>query len=399
MNAHLQRRLVWGVIGAGVLVALGYGFRPQPQPVDIAVAERAPMQVTVEQEGKTRVIDRYIVSAPVRGTACRVDLDVGDAVTRNQPLVTIKPLLSQALDPRSRAEAQARVAAAVSALSAAEQSVRSARADSELADKELARLEPLAQQGHVSKGELDRAASLARSARATLRSAEFAADVARHELEATRTALRYTGSQDPPDAADRIEVSAPVAGRVLKLHQECEGVVSAGQPLLEIGDIRSLEIETDVLSADAVRIEAGMPVLYERWGGERPLQGRVKWVEPVGFTKVSALGVEEQRVLVISDITSESGEWESLGDGYRVESRFVLWQEQEVLQIPASALFRVEDGWAVFVVKNGKAERRSLSIGRRNGLSAQVLEGLSEGEKIVTHPDDGIRDGVAVKQR
>ncbi len=201
MNAHLQRRLVWGVIGGVVLVTLGYGFRPQPRPVDIAAAERAPMQVTVEQEGKTRVIDRYIVSAPVSGTACRVDLDVGDQVTRSQPLVTIKPLQSQALDPRSRAEAQAGVAAAESALSAAEQNVRSARADSELAAKELERLKPLAQQGHVSTGELDRASSQARGARATLRSAEFAADVARHELAAARTALQYTGSQAPPDAA------------------------------------------------------------------------------------------------------------------------------------------------------------------------------------------------------
>lgn len=399
MHVRWKRRLIWLATGMAILVALGYGFRPQPRLVDIAVAMRAPMQVTVEQEGKTRVIDRYVVSAPVAGTTCRVDLDVGDDVAKNQQLVNIKPLQSQALDPRSRAEAQARVAAAEAALRAAEQNVQSARADAELAAKELARLEPLAQQGHVSKERLDQATSQARGSQATLRSANFAVDVARYELEAARTALQYTGDQGQAGYVDSVPVLAPVSGKILKIQQECEGVVGPGQPLLEIGDTRSLEIETDVLSADAVRIKPGMAVIYDRWGGDEPLQGQVRRVEPVGFTKVSALGVEEQRVLVISDITSDPAQWQTLGDGYRVESNFILWQGDEILQIPASALFRFEGGWAVFMMHDGEARRRTVTLGQRNGLWAQILDGLTEGQQVITHPDNAIHDGVAVEQR
>lgn len=398
MNVQWQRRITWLSVLLIILAALAYGFRPQPRLVDMVEAKLAPMQVAIEEEGKTRVIDRYIISAPVAGTTCRVDLDVGDSVEKNQMLVNIKPLQSQALDPRSHAEAEATVAAAESALRAAEQNVHSARADADLAGKELTRLEPLAKQGHVSIDRLDQARATKRSTAATLRSAVFAVDVAKHELDAARTALRYTGNTSS-NPEDMVQVLAPVTGQVLKVQQECEGVVSPGQPLLEIGDTRSLEIETDVLSADAVKIKPGMSVLYERWGGEKPLTGHVRRVEPVGFTKISALGVEEQRVLIISDIASDTEQWQTLGDGYRVESRFILWDEQDVLQIPASALFRVEDQWALFVMKNSKAKRRNVKVGQRNGLSAQILNGLTEGEAVITHPDNTIEDGVAVKRR
>jgi HlyD family secretion protein len=196
-----------------------------------------------------------------------------------------------------------------------------------------------------------------------------------------------------------VQVRAPVTGMVLKVHQECEGVVARGQSLLEIGDTRSLEIETDVLSADAVKIKPGTRVEYHRWGGEKPLEGQVRIIEPVGFTKISALGVEEQRVLVISDITSESAQWQNLGHGYRVEAEFILWEDDDVLQIPASALFRINDSWAVFVMENRKAIRRMVKVGQRNGLSAQILEGITEGENVITHPDNTIEDQVRVKQR
>ena len=356
------------------------------------------MQVTIQEEGKTRVIDRYIITAPVAGTTCRVDLEVGDLIEKDETLVNINPLQSQALDPRSRAEARARVSAAEASSHAAEQNVSVARAEADLAVAELARLEPLVEAGHISAERLDQARAVKRGTEASLRSALFAVDVAKYELEAARTALRYTGntSSDPEDI---VRVAAPVTGRILKLHQECEGVVSRGQPLLEIGDTRSLEIETDVLSADAVKIKPGMPVLYERWGGEKPLAGRVRRVEPVGFTKISALGVEEQRVLVISDITSDAERWQTLGDGYRVESRFLLWENEDVLQIPASALFRIDDQWALFVMENNKAKRRGVKVGQRNGLSAQILEGLAEGDAVITHPDKTIEDGIGVKRR
>ncbi|MCP4288674.1 MAG: efflux RND transporter periplasmic adaptor subunit [Gammaproteobacteria bacterium] len=399
MSLYWRRRLIWLAILAIIVAALIYGFRPQPRLVDVAETTHAPLQVSVEEEGKTRVIDRYIVSAPVAGTTCRVNLDVGNHVEKEQSLISIEPLRSQALDPRSLAEAQSQVAAADSALRAAEQIARSAQAETELARKELSRLQPLAEIGHISQDKLDQAATLARITEAKKRSAEFAVDVAHHELEAARTALQYTGAKGEPNPSTTVQVRAPVTGRVLKIHQECEGVIAAGHPLLEIGDTQSLEIETDVLSSDAVKIKPGMRVIFIRWGGEKSLEGLVRIVEPVGFTKVSALGVEEQRVLVISDITSSSEQWQNLGDSYRVEARFILWERDNVLQIPASALFHFDDGWAVFVMDNKKARRRTVEVGQRNGLSAQILGGLTEGEKVITHPDDTIDDGVAVKRR
>lgn len=399
MTIPWRRKLVWLLISLLIIAALVYGFRPRPRLVDIAVVTRGPMKVSVEDEGKTRVIDRYIVSAPVAGTTCRVDLNVGDHVNRDQVLITIKPMKSSALDPRSRAEAKSRVAAAESALHAAEEAVNSSIAEVELAEKELARIRPLLKEGHVSKGEIDQASTLVRTTQAARRSAEFRVDVALHELEAAQTALSYAGVSGKDDTESIVQVRAPVTGKILVLQQECEGVVTAGQPLLEIGDIRSLEVETDVLSPDAVKIKPGMSVIFHRWGGEQPLQGKVRTVEPVGFTKISALGVEEQRVLIISDITSAVLEWQSLGDGYRVESEFILWRTDDVMQIPANALFRYKDGWAVFVVEDGRANHRLVKVGQRNGLFAQILEGLTEAEKVITHPDNTIEDQVPVKQR
>lgn len=399
MNVVWRRRLFWLVILLLIIASLVYGFRPQPRLVDVASASHGPMRVSVEEEGKTRVIDRYDVSAQVAGTACRVDMDVGDPVKKGQVLTTIKPLESQALDPRSWAEAQSRVAAAEAALHAAEQTAKSARAEMDLAEKELSRLQPLFEKGHVSRGQLDQAAATVQTTRAASRSARFSIDVARHELEAARTALSYTGVDSQVNPEGNVQVRSPIDGKLLAIHQECEGVVAAGQPLLVVGDTRSLEIETEVLSADAVKIKPGMRVEFHRWGGDKPLLGRVRTVEPVGFTKVSALGVEEQRVLVISDITSDSTEWQDLGDGYRVEAEFILWEADDVLQIPASALFRFNDGWALFVVENGKAVLRMVKVGKRNGLAAQILERLTEGEKVITHPDNNIDDGVSVKLR
>ena len=399
MNIQWRRRIIWLAVLLLIVAALVYGFRPQPRLVDVARAIRGPMQVSVEEEGKTRVIDRYDISAPVAGTTCRVDLDVGDQVEKGQALITIKPLESQALDPRSRAEAQARVAAAVSALHAAEQAAKSARAEMDLAAKELSRLQPLFEKGHVSQGQLDQAAATVQTTRAASRSAQFSTDVARYEVEAARTALSFTGVSDQANPEANVQVRSPIDGRLLAIHQECEGVVAAGQPLMVVGDTRSLEVETDVLSADAVKIKTGMRVEFHRWGGEKPLQGQVRTVEPVGFTKISALGVEEQRVLVISDITTDSIQWEGLGDGYRVEAEFVLWQSDDVLQIPASALFRFNGGWALFVMQNAKAIRREVRVGQHNGLSAEILQGLTEDEIVITHPDNTIEHGMPVKQR
>ena len=192
---------------------------------------------------------------------------------------------------------------------------------------------------------------------------------------------------------------SPVSGRVLKLHRESEGVVNAGEPLLDIGNPRNMEVKVEVLSADAVKLRKGTPALFERWGGEKPLTGKVRVVEPAGFTKISSLGVEEQRVLVIADLTSPPESWEGLGDAYRLDTSFIIWEGTDVLQTPASALFRSGNGWAVFVVENRKARLRTIEVGQRNGLAAEIVSGIREGERILAHPDDRIKEGISVRVR
>lgn len=393
---HWRRNLVLALMGAAFLGVIVYGFLPKPRPVDGARASIGPLQVTVQEEGKTRVIDHYVISAPVAGYLPRITFKVGDRVEPAQTLVQLEPLRPATLDLRSRAAAQARVEAARAALLASEAQARASQAEAEQAQVEFQRLNELGKLQSVAENERDQARANADAKAALQRSAQFAVEVSRHELEVARTALKYAGSSELP--AERLAVTTPVAGRVLKLYQESEGVVNAGQPLLEVGNPAQLEVVVEVLSADAVRLAPGMRVVFERWGGE-PLEGRVRLVEPVGFTKISALGVEEQRVQVLADFTSPPTQWQPLGDGYRVDARFILWEEAKVLQIPASALFRHDDGWAVFVIEEGKARRRSVQPGRRSGLAAQIVSGLAEGETVITHPDEKIEDGVAVELR
>jgi len=394
----LPRHIGWLGLAVIIGVALVLGFLPKARWVDVATVTNGPLLVAVEEEGKTRVIDRYMISAPVPGVACRLDMDVGDKVEKNQVLLGLDPLQSEVLDPRRREEAKVRVSGATSALHAAEENARAAKADADYAGTELTRINKLFKTGHVSHNEMDKANTTARSTTAALRSANFAVEVARYELAAAKTALKYSAAQEI-DAAEKVPIRAPVNGRILKIHHKCKGVVTAGQPLFEVGDTSRLEVEVDVLSEDAVRIKPGMRVLFNRWGNEQPLQGRVRTIEPVGFTKVSALGVEEQRVLIIADFVSPHEQWSRLGDGYRIEAQFILWEEKDVLQIPASALFRFQDGWAVFVLKNGRAYRRTVKIGQQNGLVAQVLDGLTAEEKVIIYPDDTIDDGRRVKVR
>ncbi len=394
-----KRPLVILIIFAAVIAALVYGFMPGPVYVDVATVQSGPLRVLIVEEGKTRVIDRFVVSAPVAGFARRIALDVGDAVGKGQKLVDLEPRRSEGLDPRARAEAEARVAAGDAALSAARENARAAKADAALARSELERIRRLHRKGYATQERLDRAVAEARRAGATLRSAEFAVKVARFELDGARTALKFSGAGNGGGFNGPMAIKAPVEGRVLKVLHKSEGVVNSGDALVEIGDPSALEVEVDVLSADAVRIKPGTRVLFERWGGDAELEGRVRVVEPAGFTKVSALGVEEQRVLVIADITSEPGMWASLGDGYRVEAGFILWEAEDVLQVPSSALFRYGDGFAVFAVEGGKAVRREVVLGHRNGLRAEVVSGLAPGHLIITHPDDSIEDGTNVRPR
>lgn len=395
----MQRRARIGIalLAAAVAAGLMYGFAPRPVPVDAAVVTRGPLAVTVEEEGRTRVRERYVIAAPVTGHLRRITLEVGDPVKAGQVLAMIEPLRSDALDPRSRIQAEARVQAAEAALAAAQENARAAAAQDDLAREELARAESLHRSGFISAQALDRARTEARRSQAARLAAEHAVNVARFELKTARAALAQ-GSR-LPIPGEIFPVRAPVDAQVLKLVRESEGPVQASQPLLEIGNPQALEVEVEVLSTQAVKIAPGAKVLFDRWGGDGTLRGVVRVVEPAGFTKISALGVEEQRVRVIADFTSPPGQWQRLGDGYRVEARFVVWEDDDVLQIPASALFRHDGGWAVYAVEADRAKLKPVEIGQRAGLVAQVVSGLAAGERLIRHPDDKIREGVRVKPR
>ncbi len=390
-----------GILAVGVLITvlLVWGFWPKPVVIESTEVKLASMSVTIEEEGRTRVIDRYVISAPVNGMTCRMHLKVGDKVTQGGALLAITPLESQVLDSRSRAQAQAQVAAAKSALQAAQAQARSANAAARLASAELQRYQPMIEKGLISQDQYDRVKTASLTASANQRSANFRVEVANYELQAAMTTLQYSAANPDDLPQERVTVNSPIDGKILKVARKCEGPVTTGEALLEVGDPTALEIEVDVLSADAVKIKRGMQVVFDRWGGEQPLQGVVRNIEPVGFTKVSALGVEEQRVLIISDFTSPAEQWQRLGDGYRVEAEFILWHEEDVLQIPSSALFRYQDGWAVFVIEDGRAKRVSVSVGQRNGLQAQILSGLQAQQKIINHPSDTVEDGIRIEER
>lgn len=396
---HLQRWLAIVAIIGATIFAIGYGFMPRPVPADIVKVSRGPMSVTIEEEGKTRVKDRFIVSAPVAGFMRRIELEAGDPVKKGQPLIELEPLRSTVLDPRSRAEAEAAVEAAEAALKAAKENVSAATADAEYAKSNLERIKRLYEAGYAAKETMDQAESEAKRTESIRLSAEAQVKVARSELEKVRASLFDLTSSGVKNRHRIVTILAPVEGRILKIHRESEGVVNSGDALVEIGDPGKLEVRVEVLSTDAVKIKPGTPVIFERWGGDSPLSGKVRVVEPAGFTKVSSLGVEEQRVLAIADITSLPENWHDLGDEYRVEAQFIIWEAKDVLQVSASAIFRKGDKWAVFAVENNRARLREVEIGRRSGLIAEVLSGLTEGELVIIHPGDLIKDRVRVKQR
>jgi len=387
------------IITAVVISAIVYGFMPKPIPVDPVEVSRGPLKVTVEEEGKTRVKDRFVLSSPVAGFMRRIKLDVGDRVQKGQTLVEVEPLKSNLLDPRSRAAAEAAVSSAEASLKVAEERARAATADAEYAQRNFDRIKKLYEGGYVAKDALDQAEAGDKRAGATLLSAEASVKVARFELDRALTALRHSAAENTRIQGKIVMVQAPASGSVLKIYRESEGVVQSGEPLIDIGDPGKMEVKVEVLSADAVKIKPGTPVLFERWGGNSALSGTVRVVEPAGFTKISSLGVEEQRVLAIVDITSINRGEHSLGDGYRLEASFIIWEGKDILQVPASALFRKQDGWAVFVIKNNRAVKREVKVGQRTGLAAEILSGLAEDERVISHPDNSIEDGARVRAR
>ena len=397
MKAATRRKLFVIVIVFIVVLATVYGFLPKTVEVDLADVSRGPLQVAIEEEGRTRLKERFVVSAPTVGYMRRINAKVGDPVRKGQIVVALEPLRSQALDPRSRAEAEAIVSTAQAGLNAATEKERATTADADYLEKRSERIKNLYAKGVVAKDQFDQAESEAKKARAVQRSAAAAVDVSWAELERTKRMVQNF----PPGgkAEGLVHVASPVGGRILKIYRESEGVVHVGEPLMDIGNADNLEVRVEVLSSDAVKMKKGTRVIFKRWGGDGILTGVVRVVEPAGFTKVSSLGVEEQRVLVIADITSPPEIWRVLGDGFRLEAHFVIWEGQDVLQVPASALFRSGKEWAVFVEDNGKARQRTVEVGQRNGLAAEIISGLKEKEKVIAHPDDSIGNGKHIRPR
>lgn len=390
----LKSRRLLAVIAVVAVIAAA-ALWPESVEVDLARAERGPLQVTVDEEGRTRVRERFVISAPVTGRVQRITLEPGDPIERGRTvLARLTPSDPALLDARTRAELTAAADATRAALGQARAERDRAAATLERARSTLKRQQELSDAGLVSRDELESARTAARAAEEAARAAEFSVARTEYDLQMARARL-----QPPGEGSGAIAITAPIDGVVLRRIRESEGVVPAGEPLLEVGNTDLIEVVSDLLSTDAVRVSAGDPVLIEQWGGGRSLDGRVRRVEPSGFMKISALGVEEQRVNVIVDITDSAEATRALGDGYRVEIRIVIWSDDDVVKVPVGTLFRRGEDWAVFVVDGGRARLRTVEIGQRNGTDAQVLKGLDPGAPVVLHPPDILEDGTRVEER
>ena len=393
MRLLKNTKLIASVLVVAAIAAVA--MWPESMEVSVTHAERGPMQVTVNEDGETRVRDRFLVTAPVPGRVQRIEIEPGDLVVHGKTVLTrITPAEPPLLDPRTRSELQAGVEAATAAVGQARAERQRASTAVERARSTLRRQQELMKAGAIAADALEAAETELATAEDGLRAAEFTERRTEYELQLARARL------SAPNAAGRsVEVLAPIDGTVLKRLRESEGVVPVGEPLVEIGEPERKEIVADLLSTDAVRVSPGAEVLIEQWGGGHPLHGRVRRVEPSGFMKVSALGVEEQRVNVIIDFTNPS-DAVRLGDGYRVEVRIVLWKDDNVIKVPVGALFRQGEGWAVFVVEEGRVRRQTVQLGQRNENEGQITGGLEAGATIVLHPPDTLMDGarVTVKQ-
>ncbi len=393
-----RRIIIWGGVGLVVAALLALALWPRAVEVDAAAATRGPLETTLDHEGKTRLRERYEVSAPAAGQLLRIELEVGDPVSADSTvLATLVPSEPVPLDARSRAEAEARLAVARAAVDQAKAERDRAAARHDYAAAEWRRMQQLVARDSVSQDRADAAQADARATAQELAAAEAAVEAAGHQVAQARAALLEPGAGS--HGRGTLTVRSPVDGVVLERLRESAGVVPAGTPLLVVGDPANLEIASDYLSTDAVQIRPGMRVEIGRWGGNGMLAGIVRRVDPHGFLKVSALGVEEQRVNVISDFAEPRQRWGSLGDGYRVETHVVTWESSSVLQVPTGALFRRGDDWAAFQLIGGRASLTTLELGHRSDLAAEVKSGLAEGDTVVLHPPDSVGDGTRVKVR
>jgi HlyD family secretion protein len=403
------KRAAWIVALLLVLAGVVWFAWPRPIPVDLATVTAAPMEVTIDDEAKTRVRHVYTVSAPISGKVLRISnpteahdisLHVGDKVVADETIVAImQPTSPSFLDIRSREELQAAVAAADAAVKLAEAEVRRIEAALAFSRQELQRAQSLAATNTISAKALDSAQLELATNEAALASTKAQLDIRRSEYALANARLIGPSDNDTLGSAGCcIQIRAPATGRVLRVLQESEAVVAAGTPLVEIGDALDLEIVADLLSTDAVQIKAGAQVRIDGWGGA-PLQGAVTRVEPEGFVKVSALGIEEQRVRTIIDFVDPPEAWSALGNDFRVIVHVSLWSSDGALLVPVAALFRQGEEWAVFAVRDGRARTTVVTIDHRNERMAEVVSGLSPGDRVILHPSDRIEDGVAVSER
>ena len=386
-----DRRLLLSTVVIGGLIAIA--LWPSAVTVDLAPVSRGPLVVTIDEEGRTRVRDRFVVAAPVTGRVLRIELEPGDRVTRGDVVARLQPESPPLLDVRMRAEANAAVDSTQASLGHARAEEQRARAALAQAQRDLARTRRLTAAGVTTTQDLEAREADALVAEEAVNAAAFAVRAASAEVERAKARV---GTSVSARGGGAVVVKSPADGVVLQRLRESESVVPAGEPLIEIGDPTQIEIVTDLLSTDAVRVRPGARAMIEQWGGETALAATVRRIEPAGFTKVSALGVEEQRVNVVLDFVDGGEECASLGDAYRVETRIVLWEAPNVLKVPTNALFRDNTQWAVYVVSGGRARRTIVEIGHQTAQEAEVLDGLSEGANVIVHPGDLVRDGARI---
>jgi HlyD family secretion protein len=392
----MYNRRTWIIAGLVLLVVFGVYWMVRPRPIAIETAEVALERFThmVEEDGRTRIRNRYTVSAPISGLMPRLILHVGDPVQAGQTLISITPNIAPLLDVRMRKELEERVGAAEAALEEAASLNERTKVDLVQARTNLARTAKLQKSGAATAAQLDRDTFAVQAAEREAHAAEQRWHAAEHALRQAKAAVRRSGDSS---SNEHFPVLSPIDGRVLKVIQESEAAVPLGSPILELGDPKDLEVAVDILTSDAASIRPGARAVLERWGGE-PLEGRVRRVEPSGFTKISALGVEEQRVWVILDITSQPEKWTGLGDGYRVDVKISVEEIDEAITMPIGALFRRGGNWHVFIIEGDRAKLRTVDIARRSGRLAAISAGVQAGEVVIVYPPTQLTDGSAVER-
>ena len=398
-----QRSVGFIILIAIIAIGLLFAFKEKPYPVDMVKAQFAPMKVFSEEEGKTKVAERYQITAPIDAFMQRITFNEGDSIKKEQLLLTLEPTPSSILDPRSRAQAEASLGAAEELEKIIQEMSEAAKSDKELAQITYDRSIELRKQKVIPQNEMDVVKAEKRRAEAVYRASQFAFVFTQYITQMSRSALDYEDMRQMGQDLRRFEVKSMTSGTILKLSGKSERIVKMGEVLMEIGDLSQLEIEADVLSSVAVQLKTNMPVEILRWGGATTLKGKIKRIEPSGFTKVSALGVDEQRVKVIISLDSDPSLYQGIKDGFRVETRFVLWQSDHVLQVPNSAIFHEQYAsensqklWYVYVIEDNHLHKRAVKIGHRNNMMAEVVSGLEENEAVVSFLSNDMREGLKV---